>query len=155
MNQLLTRLFIEQPLASHGSANKLGMCASSSATYITLYCGIVKSIVPIYWILQLFAKGFDSNTESVLWREEVYTMKYTLSLREIPRAKPEGFPEGLGYIPSYFQTRVTIQTFLITTSALTFLGDQYWKSWFFVLLRQLDNTKKYFLVDWAIMKNWS
>ena len=37
-------------------------------------------------------------------------MKYRLSLREIPRAKPKGFPEGSGYISSHVLTRVTIQT---------------------------------------------
>ena len=55
-------------------------------------------------------------------------MKYSLIPREIPRAKPEGFPEGSGYILLYFLTRVTVQTFSITNPALTFLGDQYWKS---------------------------
>ena len=52
-------------------------------------------------------------------------MKYSLSPREILKAKPEGFPEGSGYISSYFLTQVTIQTFSITNPALTFLGDQY------------------------------
>ena len=56
-------------------------------------------------------------------------MKYKLSPREIPRAKPEGVPEGLGYILSYIPTRVTIQTFSITTPTLN-----YWKSSFSVLL---------------------
>ena len=54
-------------------------------------------------------------------------MEYSLSPREIPWAKPEGFPKGPGYISLYFPTQVTIQTFSITTPALTFLGDQYWK----------------------------
>ena len=48
-------------------------------------------------------------------------MKYSLSPREIPRAKPEGFPKGTGYISSYILTQVTIQTFSLTTPALTFL----------------------------------
>ena len=48
-------------------------------------------------------------------------MKYSLSLREIPRAKVEGFPEGSGYISSYIPNQVTIKTFSITTPALTFL----------------------------------
>ena len=34
------------------------------------------------------------KTASVLGREEGYTMKYSMSPREIPRAKPERFPEG-------------------------------------------------------------
>ena len=38
-------------------------------------------------------------------------VKYSLSPKEILRAKPEGFPEGLGYISPYIFTRVTIQTF--------------------------------------------
>ena len=48
-------------------------------------------------------------------------MKYSLSLREIPRAKPAGFHQGSGYISSFIPTPVTIQTFSITTSALSFL----------------------------------
>ena len=36
-------------------------------------------------------------------------MKYCLSPKEIPRAKPEWFPEGSGNISSYTRTRVTIQ----------------------------------------------
>jgi hypothetical protein len=55
-------------------------------------------------------------------------MKYNLSPREIPKAKTKEFPEGSGYISSYFLTRVKIQTFSITNQALTFLGDQYWNS---------------------------
>jgi hypothetical protein len=51
-------------------------------------------------------------------------MKYSLS----SRAKPEEFPEGSGYISSYFLTRVTIETFSITNPALTIMGDKYWKS---------------------------
>ena len=38
-----------------------------------------------------------SHTVSVLRREKVYTMKYSVS----PRAKPEGFPKGSGYISMY------------------------------------------------------
>ena len=34
------------------------------------------------------------RTVSVVWREKGYTVKYSLSTREIPRAEPEGFPEG-------------------------------------------------------------
>ena len=49
-------------------------------------------------------------------------MKYSLSPREIPRAKPEGYPEGSGYISLYIPTQITIQTFSITTPALSFLG---------------------------------
>ena len=49
-------------------------------------------------------------------------MKYSLSQKEITRAKPKGFPEGSGYISSYFLPRVTIKTLSITNPALTFLG---------------------------------
>ena len=64
-------------------------------------------------------------------------MKYSQSPREISRAKPKGFPEGSGYISLYIPTRVTIQTFSITTPALTLLEinigrvySQYcWDSW--------------------------
>ena len=90
-----------------------------------------------------------SEAVSVLWREEGYTMKYSLSPREIPRPKAEGFPEGSGYISLSFLTLVAIQTFSITNPALTCLGDQYWKSWFSVWLWQLGNTGKYCPVDWG------
>ena len=43
-------------------------------------------------------------------------MKYSLSTREIPRAEPEGFPEGSGYISPYIPTGVIIQTFSISKS---------------------------------------
>ena len=39
----------------------------------------------------------------------------------IPRANPKRFLEGSGYIFSYIPTRVTIQTFSITTPSLTIL----------------------------------
>ena len=55
-------------------------------------------------------------------------MKYSLSPREILRAKAVGFPEGSGYISLYFLTRVTIRTFSMTNPALTFPGDQNWMS---------------------------
>ena len=96
----------------------------------------------------------DTSFVSVFWQEEGYMMKYSLSSREIPRAKPKGFPEGSGYISLYILTWVTIQTFSITTLALTVLGDQYWKSWFSVLLCLLGNTRKYCPVDWAILESW-
>ena len=38
------------------------------------------------------------ETVSVLGQEEGYTVKYSLSAREIPRAEPEGFLKGSGYI---------------------------------------------------------
>ena len=40
-------------------------------------------------------------------------MKYSLSQREIPREKPQGFPNGSGYISLYIPTPVTIQIFSI------------------------------------------
>ena len=44
-------------------------------------------------------------------------MEYSLR----PRAKPEECPDGSGYISLYILTGVTIQTFSITTPALSFL----------------------------------
>ena len=90
---------------------------------------------------------FGTNNVYVLWCKEGYTMKYSVSPRGIRRAKLQGFTEGLGYISLYFPTWVTLQTFSITTPALTFLGDQYCKSWFSVLFQQLGNTGKYCPVD--------
>ena len=48
-------------------------------------------------------------------------MKSSLSPREIPKAKAEGFPGSLGYIVANISTQVTIQTFSITTPAFSFL----------------------------------
>ena len=48
-------------------------------------------------------------------------MKYRLSLRENPRAEPEGFPDGSGDISSYTPTLVTIQSFSITSTNEYFL----------------------------------
>ena len=55
-------------------------------------------------------------TVSVLWQEEGYTGKYSLSTRQIPRADSNGFPEGSGYISPYIPTWVIIQTFSISKS---------------------------------------
>ena len=86
-------------------------------------------------------------------RREIYNEIYSLSPKEISRANPEGFPKGSGYILLYFPTWVPIQSFSITTPALTFLGVKYWKSWFSVLLQQLGKTGKYCPVDWAILES--
>ena len=69
-------------------------------------------------------------------------MKYSMSLREIPRAKPQGFPEGSGYISSYIPTQVTIQTFSITTPALPFLD---------INIGRVDSL--YCSDSWAIQEN--
>ena len=89
---------------------------------------------------------------SVLWREEGYTVKYSLSTREIPRAEPEGFPKGWGYISLYILTWVIIQTFSISksfTSSIVLLVGQYW-SWFSVFVWQLGYIFPYCPVDKAI-----
>ena len=39
-------------------------------------------------------RELNPSTVSVLLQEEGYTVKYGRSPREIPRAEPEGFPEG-------------------------------------------------------------
>ena len=59
----------------------------------------------------IVAIAFFGNIVTVLWQEEGSTMKYSLSPREILRAKPEGFPEDSGYISLYIPSQVTIQTF--------------------------------------------
>ena len=56
---------------------------------------------------------FKSYIVSLLWREEGYMVKYSLSTREILRPEPKGFPEGSGYISPYILTSVIIQTFSI------------------------------------------
>ena len=108
-------------------------------------CGCMNYLNPLnnFWQVVFY-------TVTVLWREEGCTMKYSLNQREILWAKPEEVPKGSGYISLYFLTWVTIQTFSITYAALPFLEDQYWKSWFSVLL---GNTGKYCPVDWAILES--
>ena len=51
---------------------------------------------------------FWTNIVSVLWREEGYTVKYSLIPRELLRAEPKGFFEGSGYFSQYIPTWVTI-----------------------------------------------
>ena len=51
-------------------------------------------------------------------------MKYSLSPKEIPRENTERFLEGSHYISPFVPTPVTIQTFLVTISVLSFLGEQ-------------------------------
>ena len=41
-------------------------------------------------------------------------MKYSMSMREIPKAEHKGFPEGSGSISPYIPTLVIIQTFSIS-----------------------------------------
>ena len=80
------------------------------------------------------------NIASVLWRDKGFTVKYSLSTREIPRAEPGGCPGASGYISPYIQTWVIIHTFSMSksyTSRMSFLVGQYWKSWFSVLVWQL------------------
>ena len=43
-------------------------------------------------------------------------MKYSLSPKDIPRAKAERFSEGSGYISRYIPTQVIIQSFSISKS---------------------------------------
>ena len=45
-------------------------------------------------------------------------MKYSLNTREITRAEPKGFPEGLCYISPYIPTLVIIQTFSTSSIVL-------------------------------------
>ena len=58
---------------------------------------------------------FNGTTVSV-WQEEGYTVKYSLSTREMPRAEIKGFTEGSVFISSYIPTRVIIQIFSISKS---------------------------------------
>ena len=84
-------------------------------------------------------------------------MKYRLSPREIPRAEPEGFPEGSGDISSYTPTRVTIQSFSITSTSQYFLvlgpteakKPQYEK----IFTSRIDNTRKYSHLELTIREN--
>ena len=59
-------------------------------------------------------------------------VKYSLSAREIPRAEPERFPKGSGYISPYIPIQVIIQDIINFKNkllpVLSFLGGQYWKS---------------------------
>ena len=61
---------------------------------------------------------------------------------EILRAKSKGCPEGSGYISLYIPTRVTIETFSITTLALTFLEINIGRS-----------DSPYYSDSWAIREN--
>ena len=78
------------------------------------------------------------------------TVKYSLSMREIQRAEPEGFPEGSGYVSPYIPTWVMIKAFSISnnyTFSMSFLVGKYWKGWFSILVSQLWYTFPYCPVD--------
>ena len=97
------------------------------------YLLLKKSALQIYWLKACY-------NVSVLWQEQGYTVKYSLSTKEIPRGEPKGFLEGSGYISPYIPTWVIIQTCSISKSyisSMAFLDGQYWKSWFSVLVWQL------------------
>ena len=73
---------------------------------------------------------------SVLWLKSGYTVKYTLSPREIPRAPPSGFPLCSGYISPYIPSLVIIQIKSITVhifpntllySAIIFLSLRFYR----------------------------
>ena len=52
-------------------------------------------------------KGGGEVGKMLTWTDKGgrgYTMKYSMSPREIPRAKPKGFPKGSGYIKFYIPT---------------------------------------------------
>ena len=55
----------------------------------------------------IYIQAVHTRIVSVLWWEEGYNVKYSLN----PRAEPEGFSKGLGYISQYIPTWATIQTF--------------------------------------------
>ena len=48
--------------------------------------------------------SFDTKLYRIVSVLRRYTVKYSLSSREIPRAKPKGFSEGSGYISQYIPT---------------------------------------------------
>ena len=52
---------------------------------------------------------------SLLWLKSGYTVKYSLSPREIPRAPPSGFPLCSGHISPYIPLLVKIQTQYLCT----------------------------------------
>ena len=54
-------------------------------------------------MVSAYSKGHGLNV-FVLLQDEGYTVKYSLSMREIPRAEPKGFPESSGYISPYLLT---------------------------------------------------
>ena len=63
----------------------------------------------------------------IMTRGGIYTVKYSLSTREIPRAEPVVFPKGSGYISPYILTGVIVQTFSISksfTSIIVFYGRE-------------------------------
>ena len=73
-------------------------------------------------------------------------MKYSLSLREIPRAKLEGVPEGSDFISLCIQTQIAIQTFSILVELILRIAPtagQYGK----IMPRRLSNTGE---LNWNI-----
>ena len=117
---------------------------------LSYQCSIVNVQLSVfnyqYLIFIIYCSMFNNecsmSIESFLWWDEGYTEKYSLSLWKILRAKPEGFPEGTGYISSYIPTWVTIDTFSITTSAVSFLEINIGRVY-----------SPYCSISWAIQEN--
>ena len=96
---------------------------------------------------------WSGNIVSVLWREEGYTVKCSLSTREILRAEPGGFTEGSGYISLYILTWVTIQSFSMSksyTDSMVHPGRAILKSWYPYWSGSWGYNLPYCLVDKAI-----
>ena len=80
-------------------------------------------------------------------------MKYRLSPREIPRAESEGFLVGSGDISLYTRTRVTIQSFSITSIKQYFLvlGPPEEAQCEKIFTSRIDNTRKYSHLELTIL----
>ena len=114
-----------------------------------IYCLRKKIVGPLEPNVVIQTWPGKGNDVSVLWREEGYTVKYSLSTREIPRDFPRA--QAIFHGISQLETKCRHSQFMIIIlSVMSFLVGQYCKSWFSLLVWQLGYIFLYCPVDEAI-----
>ena len=98
---------------SHISALYSNVEYSGTPLYCTVHShtfGVIQQCTVNCWTIALHSLRSVRWNISVSWNNEWFMVNYTLSMKEIPRAKPEGYLKGSGYISSYMMTWLIIQT---------------------------------------------
>ena len=100
-------------------------------------CSLRSRLVMKYYNTEPIAE----DIVSVLWWEEGYMEKYSLNAREIPREEPKGFSraQAIFHSISWLESQYRHSQFLkCILPVLSFLVGQYRKSWFSILVWQLQ-----------------
>ena len=87
---------------------------------------------------------------SVLGRDEGYMVKYNLCLKEFPRAKPEGIPEGKGL---YLTVYLTVYSLGSVLWKISLAPRKYWTVWFQYSIVKNDIMKNVLYTDsWLLVE---